>query len=401
MFGGFPEFLVALFNLSSLTVGMIIEYILLLMFYIKKHSLTYRLKVNFVLFLFVVFISIVLSFFANINTINSYGKSIGSIFLLILMLYVAYLYGLVIIKSDFLQTIKSFRCALWLLFLIGIIGMIFGVYLQIYNKHSGPIPFLESSHYALYLGLFSMLNITLFQSLNYKFLVVLCTIMLAVLLPSLTLLIYALLMLAVIVKLNKSFFILVIVAGIMSSFSLTALIDMDYFLSRVDFLGDSNNNLSLLVYKQGLENAYYSLTETYFGIGFQNLSPKQVSESGEIIMQILNNDVGLNTVGGGFVAAKLVTELGWAGLLMIIFYLYLVVKSFFLLRKSSVENAHFQTIPNVIAASLIYASFVEFFVRGNGYFTPGIFIFLIGLSIYLYNYRSSSFPMRMPVVKAL
>ena len=155
------------------------------------------------------------------------------------------------------------------------------------------------------------------------------------------------------------------------------ILNNEYLNERIFFLSkESSSNLSALVYLQGIEDAYYSVISTNgFGLGFQQLGMQPVSESGLIIQKLLNNDIGLNRQDGGFTAVKVISELGLLGILLVLCYLVKLKKAFnhlqnyLLYRKGDIKL--------IVSYSFIYTYFVELFIRGIGYFSPGNFFFLV------------------------
>jgi len=144
-------------------------------------------------------------------------------------------------------------------------------------------------------------------------------------------------------------------------------LDMSYFTSRLEADGDSTN-LSALVYQQGWQLIAESMERSsYFGIGFQQLGeqPTDVLASDRIVQL---NGVGLNLRDGSFIVAKLASEFGVAGLILIVAAVVMIVAAAWHLRLEAQGRVRLQ--PGVLLACCVIVSFsLDLFVRGTGYFS--------------------------------
>ena len=266
---------------------------------------------------------------------------------------------------------------------------IFGLYHILFIGGARNIfPFSEASHYALFLGPFSVLLYVLSTSKILKFLIVFLLILLGMLFPNITILTYAFLIFLLHIKLNIKNIILISLGGIIF---VNIIVNNIYFYERIFFWNEqSSKNLSSLVYLQGIQDAYYSFVSTNgIGIGFQQLGTQKPSEAGVIIQEILGNDTGLNRQDGGFTAAKLIAELGFFGLLLLVLYFRIFKKS--LIYLSSYIQSKRYDLRLTISYSFIYSYLIELFVRGAGYFTQGSFLFFFAIS-YLFIRKNSENP---------
>lgn len=96
-------------------------------------------------------------------------------------------------------------------------------------------------------------------------------------------------------------------------------LDISYYTSRLDF--KNTTNLSVLVYLSGIERAFLNFITSYgLGIGFQ-----QMGVNGEVgVYQQILADLDapmLNIYDGSFISSKLISEFGFIGAIMCIFYL--------------------------------------------------------------------------------
>ena len=143
-------------------------------------------------------------------------------------------------------------------------------------------------------------------------------------------------------------------------------VDLSYYLSRVDFSAD-NQNLSALVYVQGWQLIGESLAHSFgWGLGFQQLGlhGTDVPAAELIFAQLQDN---LNLFDGGFNLAKFVSEFGVFGLGLSLVFLKLWLRSIRRLRL--VANGVEADAAEVFAMSVVAGYFIELFLRGEGYFT--------------------------------
>jgi hypothetical protein len=147
-----------------------------------------------------------------------------------------------------------------------------------------------------------------------------------------------------------------------------------YFYDRLKLNTESNiANLSTLVYLSGWERAYLTLTEySILGVGFNLLG--FIGPQGYYQWILENLGYGaLNLHDGGTLGAKLISELGYIGLLLIILYIYFLIKII-----SNFKNI--KSTRNLFFMSYYISLSVEMFIRGVGYFSPNIIFY--ALSIY-------------------
>lgn len=154
-----------------------------------------------------------------------------------------------------------------------------------------------------------------------------------------------------------------------------SMLDLTYFTDRLDF-AYGNQNLSMLVYRQGLELIQISLEETRgWGIGFQRLGFTNLfTPSSNIIYALTGAD--LNLRDGGFNAAKLITELGIAGVILSVWYLVTLGRMMLRLRRVASGRLALPDGACFAMAAFVGAA-IEVFVRGAGYFTSTM---LLGLA---------------------
>ena len=292
------------------------------------------------------------------------GRNLLSLTFVCIMLVGAYNFSKVVLATDNKSVTKLFH-SLFFLYLVFIIFS-FITPKFIYSKPIFPYP--EPSHLSLFFGPvvgFLVINSNIAKK---RFLYLMIGVAIALLVKNMTLLM-TMIVLAVFVY-NLYVIPILLVGGVGIYF----FADIEYFLSRLDFKNmQSTNNLSTLVYAKGFQLMQEGLKLSRgLGVGFQQLGFVDVrTEIGDYLIKELDG-LELNSRDGGFTAAKLITEFGVVGILLIVSYLYYLVKQWF----------HFRKLPsNSLSAqdALFYAStitiFSEIFFRGIGYFTATIFLF--------------------------
>lgn len=145
-------------------------------------------------------------------------------------------------------------------------------------------------------------------------------------------------------------------------------LDLSYYLERLVF-NDQSQNLSALVYLQGWQLLQESLERTSgLGVGFQQLGVlgTNVTAANQIDLLLGNS---LNLLDGGFNLAKLLSEFGIFGGILMIAYMIFVFRAMRLLRRVALKGEQHLTVI-VFAASCIVSYLIEMLVRGTGYFTP-------------------------------
>ena len=158
----------------------------------------------------------------------------------------------------------------------------------------------------------------------------------------------------------------------------------DYFTSRL-VLSNSNDNLSSLVFLQGWDMAFNYLTLTNgLGVGFNQFGIDY--PGGEVQEKIfwLFSFERINQLDGGSVAPKIVGEFGLIGLFSLGVILYKISYAFRELRQRALSNLNIRS--DIFFVCVIYTSFIEFFVRGAGYFTPTFFMLFVALFFYKSRY---------------
>jgi len=245
------------------------------------------------------------------------------------------------------------------------------VVLSFYNINFGDysnfskslFPFKEPGHFALYLGYFFPLAFYFCKNFTTKFLLFILLGYFSLNSESFLLVIMTVLSLLISnydSKKNLIYVFISIFVGVLVIVQYS-LFDLEYYLARLNFEG--TRNLSSLSYLQGWDIIITTLNSTnLFGVGLNNLESVKPGEFSEIIYDISGKYFNRND--GGFLAAKVIGELGWFGVLVLFMYLKFVISKLKYLSKAYSSLQYFYS-------SVLIISLIEFFIRGLGYFTIG------------------------------
>lgn len=148
--------------------------------------------------------------------------------------------------------------------------------------------------------------------------------------------------------------------------------DTDYFSNRLSLSPNDSDNLSVLVYFQGWQNALLAFWKTSgWGVGFQQFGI--ASPTGEVTEKILLlYGLESNLLDGGSLAPKLLGEFGILGAVIIMAMTVRAARAFCVLKHGQITTNLF-----LFARCVEVGILIELFIRGVGYFSPGLFIYLI------------------------
>lgn len=292
------------------------------------------------------------------------GRAGGSLAAAVVVVLSAYL-----VRTVLLQTADDAldRVVTWMSGLFALIALFSLAELQpIASEFVKPIfPFSEPSHFALSFAPFLIYQCVRLP-LPWRIASLMAALTMAYLLESLSLVV------AVAVAASCSLSGPLLLAGLLAAAGVSANLDITYFTDRLDLAVDSTN-LSTLVYIQGVELIDAAVRETRgWGIGFQQLGVASLNvPTTELIYRILRDDANLRD--GGFLAAKLLAEMGYIGMALILGYSYVAVRSALALRRLSGGDARGRA-HELLALSITVALSIETFVRGVGYFSGTVLL---------------------------
>lgn len=275
-------------------------------------------------------------------------------------------------SASFGRTIKQL---FWMLVFIGVWGAIRWGQPTLGDEWAKPIfPFTEHSHFALVFT-----PILLYMCVNspkkYQALLLLLSLFLAMVLQNLTLVVGVSLVAVVSFGvLITSVLALALVGFLFSQF------DLSYFLSRLDF-SDATENLSALTYLRGWQALLESLSTTWgWGVGFQQMGFQTVDLPAADLIDSLYPELGSDFRDGSFLLSKLVSEFGFFGVMIALYFLVVALRS---LRSLRSVIKHKTRMPSqVIFANCVLTAFtIDMLVRGIGYFTGTTFVALVAYII--------------------
>jgi hypothetical protein len=398
-----PSFFMVEFTTGSFATGFLIVSVALVPINFKMGS---PIKISVFVACVIVFLIIICSGIINFILYNE-TKPIYSAVWIVCLIWSVSFYG-VYVRCSFLDAKKSLMLIIILLLGLGWFGYFSDFRFENYTRFRGSVfPFQEASHYALALGLLS----AAYSFVGNRLLVIFITInlvLLSLLLPSLTLMIFvSFSFLGLVSHFSKIFYTSIFVLSISYISELIHLLSnySNHFSGRLDFV--TTKNLSTLSYLQGWTLAYDNfLNTTGLGLGFQMLGgvTTELNEYSYTIVSIKGDSSFSNINDGSFIAAKLIAEFGVFGLTVILFYLiylfrWIILCNRFVLQHKNTINisAKNELGKKILAHSLIFSCFVEMFVRGSGYFSPTL---LLCIAMLIYTiYEKDKRQMRLPLKK--
>lgn len=289
-----------------------------------------------------------------------------------------------VVDSSYQSLAKGFRITAAVLFVIGWVAILFGFAIQGFGyetAHRAVFPFSEPSHYVMVAGPVTMVLLVVMPKRWQKYLL-LNTVLQALLFPSLAMLIYLVLMLAVWLPFRW----MVVTAAIGAVGAIAAYEaqseQVQYFAQRL-MVSSQSNNLTTLAFVQGWYDARLALSSTHgLGLGFQMLGTQPPSEISERINELLGVYINREDGGAGL-AAKAIAEFGYAGIAVSLAALLAIIRSFrvvhraFHRNRQSTEGA---IDPRELVLHMgVWSFLVELLLRNLGYFSPTFILFGVAL----------------------
>jgi hypothetical protein len=295
-------------------------------------------------------------------------KMLGSIVSFILFFPAAYIVAtsLLNIKQSALRSILEL---IVIILILNAILMSTGVDYFSFHTNKPAFLFLEPSHFALISAPFLMYHVRL-RLVGWR-LALLIYALSSIMIENLTMIVVFMLSLFVSFNLRKLFLLLPFLIILFVAFA-----NVNYFYYRLAYSPDDANNLSLMVLLQGWQNALLALSNTFgWGVGFQQFGI--ANPSGEFTKKIIEmSGTSLNLFDGGSTGAKLIGEFGVFGAALAFVLIYRAIKAYKVLSNGKAISDLF-----VFSRCVEIAILIELFVRGLGYYSPGIFLYLIILYV--------------------
>lgn len=371
-----PPFVSVFFGASSLAPGVLLSAVVVSLLALAKgafFSLSSVLKL--LALIFIVFANIVFCFFVS----SSFEIKVFSSFLAVQVIFISsMMLGGWLSKLDGAVVDSSVKCIFALLAVLGLLSLVYKPNFMGYEVFSKSVfPFSEPSHFIMAIAPFALyFSVVTNKLAGGGCLSVLGV--LAVLQPSFLALLLVLIILSIYVF--SSYRIMVACFGggvVLAIFFIDDFLSSpasQYYLDRVTVSEDVTNT-SLLVILQGFEDAISTLNETVFGYGFQseNIIPPGVY--GERLHEVSGRYINKEN---SFLAAKIVVDFGYIGLLFLFFYIGSFFKAVLYivnyLKRKSVDPGLDCT--RVFSCCVIVGFSLELFFRGYGYFSPGLLLYL-------------------------
>lgn len=301
------------------------------------------------------------------------------IFLIIQIFSSSYSYHLV---SD--KVVIKFVYIMVFLLLVTSITMVLNINIFSYPSSKPSFIYKEPSHFAI--GLCPFLFFFFCSLSKIKSLIIfMFFLMLAFYVQNLTLIAVTFLcyLLSPRDKFFKLFFIFLLLLVFYIHFK-SVIPSIDYFLDRV-YLSSESNNLTVLVLLGGIENAMLTFLKTNgLGVGFQQYGV--LSEVGDISKKaiIINGGWDGNKYDGGTLVAKMLSEFG---LLSFVFFIVFFLTTSLLFVK--VFRGYSALFERLFLGYSVALSF-ELLLRGSGYFSSTILIYICFWFAYMYGERNKS-----------
>ena len=368
-----PEGLVVNFNFSSISVGSLLSYLILIVILQTKNfpklvSSRYYYSFNFIAI--IIIISSLISGSIIHNDFN-YSRFYQSLFLLIIMIYTAYLLSNRLYElnnNEIDRLLKKITITLILLTPITLLNWyVLEGFLSPGITARKMIFFTEPSHYAFISSPFFIYYMLISNKKSFIFFSS-CLFFSVIFLENITLLLP--LLIGLFIKNKKLFLSFLILSILILPFFV--LFQNDINTKLLGVFDPDSTNLSVLVYLQGWQY-FISSFEQFMGagIGFQQLGQIRLDSSAQTVLELLNYP--LNQNDGSFLFSKLTVEFGIIGIILTYYYLKNLIIIYLNINK--IKNSSW----NIFLISTYISLFILMFVRNSSYFNPAIFFFIVSV----------------------
>ncbi|WP_318447942.1 hypothetical protein [Photobacterium leiognathi] len=384
-----PSFLMVLKLTSSFSFGLILSSFLIfsiLSIFKFNYLLTLKCSKIFLFLFFVLFYmlfqyllnNLILQNFKIIDTGRFYAGIFGFSLTFICCVYIAY-YLISVNDNVFYRASKIVGSFL-------IINSVFSLLkIDIFNTGlAKPTLFYqEPSHFALVVAPF-VIYFSLILKRTYSLFLLVFVAFWALYIQNATMIIVFLIALWISLRIR----LLNLIIGLTIFISLVALLEpssLTYYKERI-ILSPDSDNLSVLVLLQGWENAILTLKDnSFFGAGFQQFGVgTALGSASDKIHELIG--IYLNLYDGGSLAPKLIGEFGILGVGAVIYYCFIFILS--VNKIKSIDRNSNRII--IFSYCSIIGVFIDFFIRGTGYFSPSVYMFIISM-FYLKFKKSITF----------
>ena len=379
---GIPSGLFYMGLASSMAIGsMAVSFLaLVLAFTLKSFSRRRLLHASWLLLFFPVVVFLHLLIASVIGTVNI-SRGIESLLPLCVCISGGWALSTLFTHAHSVDLTKALKQCFTLLVVIAFLGVAGWLQPPTINQYGKSVfPFSEPSHLALIFApflIFSCISSTPWKrTLN-----LVAAFLGTALLENLTMAAACFLAAAICLKPRYILLLALLLTPVLAT------LDLSYYSGRLVF-DVEGQNLSSLVYLQGWQMLEESFVYTHgFGLGFQQLGVFGTNVTAADQINLLMGE-SLNLLDGGFNMAKLVSEFGIFGVLLLMLYFYYLVRSVRLLRRVALYGeSHPAAL--VFSASCIVGYLVELLLRGTGYFTPSGILLIFSLLTYRFFDKNS------------
>jgi hypothetical protein len=359
------------FKFNSMAPGLLVAMLILFFGHIPRSKNDYRIS----LMIVIPFILIIGSHFLLVEILNDEHNKPDKFW------YSLIAFSFLLISANNLtsyicnignEAIDKVASILYLILSVEAFLAIFNFAEILSSAHIKPLIFYsEPSHFSLVFLPFFYYKI--FSDKKNRYLHLLNGLLISFFLKSAVLLVGIIIILPIVFNFFKS--ILIFISTLIS----LTFFQYQYFLDRIS-LTDQSTNTSVLVFMSAYERATLNFGNTkYLGLGFQQLGENSTfGKYQELLIQ--NHFEMLNIEDAGVMFSKLISELGLIGIFLILFYFLILYRSLKILKYNQ-NNYIYQFF-----FAVLFSSLIEIFLRGLGYFSPGIF-FLCSAIIYFHYYE--------------
>lgn len=386
-----PSFLFVALDQSSLAVGVLAASVMVVIL-----NSRYFLNLHFSgPVFFIVFLALLMSLSAFFSLLVSHETKPIMSLVLVFVFIAAVVLGRRIHEMEYKEILDTVYLLIIFLLVLGWLALVWPPNILGYAALEKPVfPYSEESHYALAVGMLACGQVYVDKAGRSLF-VLANMLLLAMLFPNLTLLVFFILgSFLFSMRFKPIVFWSILLLGMLFLVFVYYLVlpHFEYFSSRLNFSG--YENLTTLVFFQGWGMAWINLIDTHgIGLGFQMLGEPGTAypHFTDRIMELTSRE--FNTSDGGLLAAKLIAEMGLLGVVLVAIYFVLVLR-FMTLGNAWHNNAdalpaaeHRDSKKRLMLLGFMIGFFVEVFLRGYGYFSPGVF-FLVTILYALNRMRA-------------
>ena len=368
-----PEGLIVNLNFSSISFGSLLSYLILIVILQLGNFPRLTSSRYFYAFYFIAIMIIIFSLISGslIHNNFAYSRFFQSLFLLIIMIYSAYLlanrlYELNNIEID--RLLKKIAITLILLTPVTLLNWyVLDGLLTVGETVKKMIFFTEPSHYAFVSAPFFIYYLLSSNKISYIFFSI-CLFFSAIFLRNITIILP--LLIGLFIRNKKYFLSLIFLSILILPFFV---IFLDTLNTKLLGLFDpESRDLTVLVYLQGWQYIASSF-ENFLGagIGFQQLGQVRLDSSAQTLLELMNYPFNQND--GSFLFSKLTVEFGIIGIILTFYYLKNLITIY--LNIDKIKNSFW----NIFLSSTYISLFILMFVRSSSYFNPAIFFFIVSV----------------------